>query len=251
MKSFLLSILILVNCHLLFSQAAANPILSNPGLYNYNFVFTSNGNVLPGNIIEFSNRCITESIVIDSMSIDLSMVEFINYSSVFYAVNKQDKSGMKFLIPRTFKGNMNIFSDIRFVSEREYTGVYVSSDQIWAEYCIGIRKQELNYYNRGFDDLKLCSYKNLCFDLAESPQSMILLNKSMYCRNGSIILDIAGIVSVFVGLNYAYHHKDSFKEHMNFVKSVIPVGLGLSFVWLGNNFSDKSTRLKIDAIKAY
>jgi hypothetical protein len=236
---------------LIFSQAAGNPILSNPGLYNYNFVFTSNGNVLHGNNIEFSNRNIPESIVIDSMSVDLSIVEFINYSGVFYAVNKQDTSGKKLLIPRTFKGNMNIFSDTRFVAEREYTGVYVSSDQIWAEYCTGIRKQELDYYNRGFGNLKLCSYKNLCFDLADSPQSITLLNESINCRNGSIILDIAGIVSVFIGLNYAYNHKDSFKEHMNFVKSVLPVGLGLSFVWLGDNLSDKSRKLRIDAIKAY
>lgn len=251
MRVLLITLLIFLNCPILFSQIAADTVLSITEQAELNYVYTTNGNTLTGKTIEIEKNSISTFLIIDSIKIDFSLVKFISYDGIFFATLKQGNSGNSILLPRIYEGNMNIYSDTREVLERDLTGLYLSSGQLWGDYITRTRKYESNYYNKGFGNLKVCKYKNLFYDLSDNSLSMKLLNQSVTSKNTGVCFYITGIASIFYGFNYAFNYRNKEDHSFNALNVVLPFGVGLGSLWLGSSFANKSERFMDEAIKAY
>lgn len=142
------------------------------------YVYFFNDSILYGNVNYKKPFIGTAYLKVDSLKIQLDKVKFYKNQTGFFANSKYiNFSEISSFSERIRKGKINLY-------EKENTNYSPGHFSANGTYMGGsVTKTILNYYNKGFGDLKKANYSNLSVELNENPESLIHLNKFKRARN--------------------------------------------------------------------
>jgi hypothetical protein len=253
MKHTVIIISFIFHCFVLYSQGN---IIANYDSINStepevdNYVYTYWGNIFTGRDFQISKEGGISYIAIDSFEVDLSLVKFIKYNSTFWAnTNKIESDSKDVFSLQTHEGKLNLYTKVELRKNVTYNGIYLASNHIWVHYTTNIEKNVFEYYNQGFGDLKSVKYKNLVGDLSDNPSSMMLLRKSQTYKNSSALFYLVGVASLVYGFSTGFSSDESY--NLKNASFYLPIGIGISSIWIGSIYSKKRTKSLRDAIMEY
>ena len=162
---------------------------------NRDFIYFFSDSILVGNIEYKSPIFGIDYLLLNSNKVLLDRVKFYKKGGGFYAnTNGAAFRGSPDFTKRIREGKINLYEK---VNVNTYTGHFTPSGAYMGG---GGSVTILNYYNKGYDDLKRANYKNLSFDLADNPESLIHLGKYKKVQNTQTGLYIAGGAAILVGI---------------------------------------------------
>ena len=161
---------------------------------NKDFVYFFNDSIKYGEV-EFKSPFVgTDYILLNSEKISIDHIKFYKNITGFHANTKNVNFwGTPAFSECISKGKINLFEKVNVNHSMGHwttSGMYVGG---------GSSKTILNYYNKGFGDLKKANYVNLSLDLADNPESMKHLEKFRKLRNTQTGFYLASGAAVLVG----------------------------------------------------
>lgn len=193
----------------------------------------------------------------DSRRIPLHQVKFINNEDGFFAnTRKQTFVGDTQFAERIIEGKINLFQEISY-TPYQYDYGYRSSYR--KHDAVNIHM----YYNKGYEDLKKVSYKNLKADMSNNLQSLEFLKqykKSLNTRNrlyaGAGLSFLASVLAITLNTKKS-KQSDSFtyafgpSKEPNYTAGLVLLGLGAGLAGGGYAVHLSGTRHLESAIDAY
>jgi hypothetical protein len=187
---------------------------------------------------------------VDSLKIQLDKVKFYKNQTGFFANSKNiNFSGTSSFSERIRKGRINLFEkeNINYSpGQFSSTGMYMGGSTT---------KTILNYYNKGFGELKKADYKNLSIELADNPESLIYLNKFKSVQKTQNVLYAVGgalFVAGFATLvNKTYDVDYDTEPSPNVTSNLVAIGLGAGCFLVSYTISFSKPEYLRDAVDAY
>jgi hypothetical protein len=135
--------------------------------------------------------------VLDSVMIKPERVEFYNNQTGLFAnIKYLHPNSLSLFAPRIVKGNINLYEK-EFVVYTPITFDLTTHMNSGGEVTAKLFQ---NYYNKGYEKLKLVSLKNLKVDLADNSESMIYINKCKSINKKQTFLNIVGGMAFLTGI---------------------------------------------------
>jgi hypothetical protein len=211
-----------------------------------NYAYLFDGTIQYGNIVEFRWGFLqAPKILVDNKEIPVYNVKFYKSETGFFG-NVGNKNGSGAFAQRERKGKVNLYKLIQTQSTGPtYYGGMGGAGGMGGYYMPGSTTRSVSYYyNKGFDDLKRVTYKDLMVDLVENKTSVLHLSYYKKARNSQNACSLAGLGAVLAGGAYALYTGDLRGMLVGF-------GGGIGFAIVGAGFgSTKNKHLKA-AIDAY
>jgi hypothetical protein len=216
-----------------------------------NYVYLFDGTVQYGNIIDFNRGFLqTSKIVIDNnKEFSVYNVKFYKNETGFFGNTGGSGSGGTMFAQCERKGNVNLFKLIQtYYNPGMYNpgfGGMGGMGMGGGYYSGGTTSRTVKYYyNKGFGDLKLATYKNLMVDLVDNKTSVFHLQYYKKARNVQMGCSAAAVGIILAGGAYSLSTGDLRGLLVGF-------GGGIGFSLVGASFgSTKNKHLKA-AIDAY
>lgn len=214
----------------------------------YVYLFTDS--VIYGNVDYMQPFFGSAYLKVDSLKVQLYKVKFYKNQTGFFANSKNiNFSGTSSFSERVRKGRINLFEKENTTCNPGHftpTGMYAGGTYY---------KTILNYYNRGFGDLKKANYKNLSVELADNPESIVYLNKFKSVRNTQNVLYVVG-GAILVGGFATLVNKTSDVDYdtepsPNVTGNLVAVGVGMGCFLVSYAISFSKPQHLRDAIDAY
>ena len=189
------------------------------------FLYFFTDSVVYGNVEYKTPFLDTDHFLLNSKRIALENVKFYKNQTRFFANTKN----VNFWRTSTFsecirKGKINLYEKVKVnTSPGHFTasGVYMGGTS-----SVTI----LNYYNKGFDDLKKANYTNLSLDLADNSESMKHLLKYKKVQNTETSFWVAGGAAILVGfvtlVNKTYDVDYDTEPSPNVSANLATIGIG-------------------------
>jgi hypothetical protein len=215
-----------------------------------NYVYLFDGTVQYGNIIDY-NRGFLQSpkIAVDSKEISVYNVKFYKNETGFFGNIGGKGNGTATFAQCERRGNVNLFKLIQtYYNPGMYNpgfGGMGGMGMGGGYYSGGSTSRSIKYYyNKGFGDLQLATYKNLMVDLADNKTSVFHLQYYKKARNAQMGCSAAAVGIILAGSAYSLSTGDLRGLLVGF-------GGGIGFSLVGASFgSTKNKHLKA-AIDAY
>ncbi|MBC8984547.1 hypothetical protein H9X96_02005 [Pedobacter sp. N36a] len=176
---------------------------------------------------------------VDSRRVPVDQVKFFNNEDGFFANTKKlTYARISQFSERIIAGKINLYQERPydpFSYDRAYRNGYSHRPDRYPAVDLSM------YYNKGYEDIKKVSYKNLQYDMADNPESMKFLDKYrksasrskiMYVTAGaSIIAGFVSFLTTSTGHNdrpsgFGFDKRPSLKPS-NFTASYVLMGVGL------------------------
>jgi len=217
---------------------------------NKDYVYFFTDSILYGNV-DYKKPFIGAAYLkVDSLKIQLDKVKFYKNQTGFFANSKNiNFSGTSSFSERIRKGRINLF-------EKENTNYNPGHFTSTGMYMGGTTSTTiLNYYNRGFGDLKKANYKNLSMELADNPESLIHLNKFKSVQSTQNVLYVVGGALVVGGLATLINKtKDvdyDTEPSPNVTSNIVTIGLGAGCFLVSYTMSFSKPEHLRKAVDAY
>lgn len=217
------------------------------------FIYTYAGEVIPGRLVENKTPFIgIHRILVDSQEYRPNMVKFFKNETGFYANTKYMISLNKIVFARRIrKGKISLYEVVKI----NYNIPHANPGGLGMGYGFNT-KEIMNYYNKGFGDLKKAKYKFLKDDLADSPESKVYLNKFKSTSRAVTILAAVGSGLMVGGLvmimnkTKDYDGTDKTPEP-NLTSSYVTIGIGSGCLLTGILINFSKPNILRKAVDAY
>ncbi|WP_139957054.1 hypothetical protein [Flavicella sediminum] len=160
---------------------------------NRNFVFKTNGEIVYGRYITSKNPIFKKDyLVIDDQKILNTEVQFYKSDSGFFGRVGKGNAGFA---ERIVKGKVNFFEQIStsYAAPMPMAGGFGMS--------MGRTSTTItNYYNKGFESLKLANYDNLIIDLKDNAESVVYLEKFHKAKGKRTLAYVLGGIAMVAGI---------------------------------------------------
>lgn len=189
-----------------------------------NYLYLKSDSVIYGKNISYKARSIGSSyFLIDSVKIRPDKVKFYKTNAGFYGIADNATLDPVFAL-RIIKSKINIYTTDTLNSAFRR---YAASDLITYEGTA----DKYHFYNKGFGNLKKIKFRNLQYDLADNPKSVLHLNKCRSIRGASAALYVAGCAAIIGGLVSVYAKTENNQGNgpkPDFTFNIIAIGFGAS-----------------------
>ncbi len=217
---------------------------NSESLINTNYVYLYTQNIVKAESILYENKVFKKDyFLVDGERYELGQIKFYqNEDGFFGKVNDGYQSGYA---EKTQGGEINLFE----LSVQTSSAPMMDANGMMTGGYGGTKI--IDYYNKGFGNLKRATYYNLKMDLSDKPEAQLYLdkyNKSRMVQNGLYVTCGALLVgSLVTFFNQAEANPKDFNPSSTFLVAGLGAASGLAAYIIG---MEKKEKLK-EAVNAY
>lgn len=226
-----------------FAQSADNLTPDSDSLIDVNYVYLyTRGIVKAESIVYEDNFLISDYFLVDGKKFKLNEVKFYQTEAGFFG-NVKDVGFQSGFAERTQSGDINLFE----LEVQHSSAPMMNANGVMTGGYGGT--SIIDYYNKGFGNLKRANYENLSVDLNDKPEAKLYLdeyNKIRMTQNGFYIAGGAFMIGAFAAfLNQP--DPQNFDMNRTFLFAGLGAASGFTAYIIGMN---KKIKLE-EAIRAY